>query len=94
MILYILRFRGPAENPLIAIMLTSPVRINRLNFFGQRISCLDMAKNVSVLYFKTSPEIIHLAIMLYVRFPLSLRVAGELIHERGVDVSYEPVRYW
>ena len=32
--------------------------------------------------------------MLYVRFPLSLRNVEDLLHERGVDVSYEAVRYW
>ena len=45
-------------------------------------------------YFTTSPEIIQLAVMLYVRFPLSLRNVEDLLHERGVDVSYESVRYW
>lgn len=45
-------------------------------------------------YFKTSPEIIRLAVMLYVRFPLSLRSVEDLLHERGVDVSHEAVRYW
>ena len=44
-------------------------------------------------YFKTSPEIIRLAVMMYVRFPLSLRQVEDLRHERGVDVSYEPVRW-
>ena len=32
--------------------------------------------------------------MLYVRFPLSLRQVEELLHERGIDVCYETVRYW
>ena len=32
--------------------------------------------------------------MLYVRFPLSLRNVEDLLHELGVDVSYESVRYW
>ena len=45
-------------------------------------------------YFKTSPEIIRLAVMLYVRFPLSLRNVEDLLHERGVDVSHETIRYW
>jgi putative transposase len=45
-------------------------------------------------YFKTSPEIIRLAVMIYVRFPLSLRQVEDLLHERGIDVSYETVRYW
>ena len=45
-------------------------------------------------YFKTSPEIIRLAVMMYVRFPLSLRNVEDLLHERGIDVSHETVRYW
>ena len=53
-----------------------------------------MYKHISFRYFKTSPEIIQLAVMLYVRFPLSLRNVEDLLHERGVDVSYEAVRYW
>ena len=53
-----------------------------------------MPKHISCRYFKTSPEIIQLAVMLYVKFPLSLRNVEDLLHERGVDVSYESVRYW
>ena len=46
------------------------------------------------LYFKTSPEIIRLAVMMYIRFPLSLRQVEDLLHERGIDISYETVRAW
>ena len=45
-------------------------------------------------YFKTSPEIIRLAVMMYVRFPLSLRNVEDLLHERGIEISHETVRYW
>jgi len=45
-------------------------------------------------YFKTSPEIIRLAVMLYIRFPLSLRNVEDLLHERGIDVSHETIRFW
>ncbi len=45
-------------------------------------------------YFKTSHEIIRLAVMLYVRFPLSLRNVEDLLHERGIDISHETVRFW
>lgn len=45
-------------------------------------------------YFKTSPEIIRLAVMMYIRFPLSLRNVEDLLHERGIDISYETVRFW
>ena len=45
-------------------------------------------------YFKTSPEIIRLTVMMYVRFPLSLRNVEDLLHERGIDICHETVRYW
>ena len=45
-------------------------------------------------YFKTSPEVIRLAVMLYVRFPLSLRNVEDLLHERGIEISHETVRFW
>ena len=48
----------------------------------------------SFRYFKTSPEIIRLAVMMYIRFPLSLRNVEDLLHERGIDISHETVRYW
>ena len=52
-----------------------------------------MPNPVLFRYFKTSPEVIQLAVMLYVRFPLSLRNVEDLLHERGVDLSYQAVRY-
>ncbi|MCE8520850.1 IS6 family transposase [Ruegeria pomeroyi] len=45
-------------------------------------------------YFRTGREVTQLAVMLYVRFPLSLRNVEDLLHERGVDVSHESVRFW
>ncbi len=45
-------------------------------------------------YFKTSPEVIRLAVMMYVRFPLSLRNVEDLLHERGIDISHETIRFW
>ena len=53
-----------------------------------------MTKHSPFRYFKTSPEIIRLAVMLYIRFPLSLRNVEDLLHERGIDVSHETVRFW
>jgi putative transposase len=40
------------------------------------------------------PEILRLAVMMYGRFPLSLRNVEDLLHERGIDISHETVRYW
>ena len=53
-----------------------------------------MSKPSPFKWFKTSPEIIRLAVMLYVRFPLSLRNVEDLLHERGIDISHETVRFW
>ena len=32
--------------------------------------------------------------MMYVRFPLSLRNVEDLLHERGIDISHETIRFW
>ncbi len=53
-----------------------------------------MTKSNPFRYFKTSLEIIRLAVMMYVRFPLSLRNVEDLLHECGIDISHETVRYW
>ena len=45
-------------------------------------------------YFKTSPEVIRLAVMLYVKYPLSLRNVEDLLAERGIDIAHETIRYW
>jgi putative transposase len=45
-------------------------------------------------YFKTSTEIIRLAVMLSIRFPLSLRNVEDLLHEGGIEVSHKTVRFW
>jgi putative transposase len=44
-------------------------------------------------YFKTSPEIIRLAVMMYDRFPFSPRNVEDILHERGINVCHETVRY-
>ena len=44
-------------------------------------------------YFKTPPEIIRLAMMMYVRFHLPLRNVEDLLHERGIDICHETVRF-
>ena len=45
-------------------------------------------------YFKTSPEVIRLAVMMYIRFPLSLRQVEDLLHERGIYICHEMVQFW
>ncbi len=45
-------------------------------------------------YFNSSSEVIRSAVMLYVRYPLSLRQVEDLLFERGIDICHETVRYW
>ena len=45
-------------------------------------------------YFHSSPEVIRMVVMLYVRYPLSLRNVEDLLFERGIDICYETVRLW
>jgi len=45
-------------------------------------------------YFNSSPEVIRLVVMVYVRFPLSLRNVEDLLFERGIDICHETVRFW
>ena len=45
-------------------------------------------------YFKRLPKIIRLAVMVYVRFPLSPRNVEGLLHEGGIEISHETVRFW
>jgi putative transposase len=58
---------------------------------GQRLA---MTKRSPFRYFETSPEVIRLAVMMYIRFPLSLRNVEDLLHERGIHICYETVRFW
>ena len=45
-------------------------------------------------YFNSSPEVIRLTVMLYIRYPLSLRQVEDLLFERGIDICHETVRFW
>ena len=45
-------------------------------------------------YFNSSPEVIRAAVLLYVKYPLSLRHVEDILAERGIDVSHETVRQW
>ena len=44
--------------------------------------------------FNSSPEMIRLVVMMYVRFPLCLRNVEDLLFERGIDICHETVRFW
>jgi putative transposase len=43
---------------------------------------------------RPSSEVIRLVVMMYVRYPLSLRNVEDLLAERGIDISHETVRFW
>ena len=45
-------------------------------------------------YFNSSPEVIRLTVMMYLRYPLSLRQVEDLLFERGIDICHETVRFW
>jgi len=45
-------------------------------------------------YFHSSPAVIRLVVLMYIRFPLSLRNVEDLLFERGIDVCHETVRLW
>ena len=45
-------------------------------------------------YHNSSPEVIQAALLLYVRYPLSLRNVEDLLSERGIDICHETVRQW
>ena len=44
--------------------------------------------------FNSLPEFIRLVVMMYMRFPLSLRNVEDLLFERGIDLCHETVRFW
>ena len=45
-------------------------------------------------YFKTSPRTIRRPVMIDIRYPISLWTNEDLLHERGIDVAHEAVRFW
>jgi putative transposase len=57
---------------------------NRLVSKARAVSLPGMSHAPIFRYFKTSPEIIRLAVMMFVRYPLSLRNDEDLLHERGM----------
>jgi len=57
------------------------VRRNELEMGQAALYHRRMTKHSPFRYFKTSPEIIRLAVMLYVRFPLSLRYVERPLYE-------------
>jgi putative transposase len=55
---------------------------------------LPTAQHDPFRWFDSSPEVIRLVVLMYVRFPLSLRNVEDLLFERGIDICHETVRLW
>jgi transposase-like protein len=45
-------------------------------------------------YFNRSPEVIRFVVLMYIRYPLSLRQVEDILFERGIDICRETVRSW
>jgi putative transposase len=58
------------------------------------LAVVGWAKINPFRYLNSSPEVIGLVVMMYVRYPLSLRNVEDLLAERGIDISHETVRFW
>jgi len=50
-------------------------------------------KRSPLRYFNNSPKVIRLAVMMYIRYPLSLRLVEDLLFERGIDIGHKTVRF-
>ena len=44
--------------------------------------------------FNSSPEVIGLAVMMYIRYALSLRQVEAILFEHCIDICHETVRFW
>ena len=47
----------------------------------------------SFRYFKTSPDVICLTVMMYTRYPLSLRQVEDLLLGRCINICHETVQF-
>jgi putative transposase len=52
-----------------------------------------MTKRFPFRHFKKSTEIICLAVMMHVRFPLSPQNVEDLLHERVIYISHETIQF-
>jgi hypothetical protein len=55
--------------------------------------CL-MTKRSPLHHLETSPEIIRLDLMMYVRFPRHFGMSKTFLPERGIEISHETFRFW
>lgn len=45
-------------------------------------------------FFNSSPEVIRVTVMMYIRYPLSPRHVEDILFERAIDICHETVRLW
>ncbi len=90
------RYRLASQSDLVANpkLQTGPVRQTWLGPGRGPATLSGTTQRGPLRYVKTSPEVIRLAVMLCIRFPLSLRNVEDLLQERGIEVSRETVRVW
>ena len=74
--------------------LRGAVRQNRLETCRAVYWHFLMTKRSPFRCSKSSPKIIHLVVMMYDRFPVSLSDVKDRLQELGIDISYETVRFW
>jgi transposase-like protein len=60
----------------------------------QRLVVVVQSMSNPFRYFNSSPEVIRLVVMMYVRYPRSLRNVEDLLAERGINISHETIRFW
>ena len=70
-----------------------PRRHCQTNFSGRLWLWWLQATSNPFRYFNSSPEIIGLAVLMYVKYPLSLRNVEDLLAEPAIDISRETVRW-
>jgi hypothetical protein len=63
-------------------------------FFGPPLNVTAPGHVQPIPILNSSPEVIRLVVMMYVRYPLLLRNVEDLLAERGIDISHETVRFW
>jgi transposase-like protein len=61
--------------------------LNRLPLWHEKLT-----ERSAFRYFKTGPDILHLAVMLYIRFPLSLCIFEDYLNQRRIKISRYTVR--
>ncbi len=49
------------------------------------------AEKIPLKYYKTSPEIIKLAVMYYVQNTLNLRQVEDILHKHSINVCHEAI---